>query len=76
MIKLGTKNGLSGYFWARISKNYCSIGNQHLRICLIANSGKKQKCLNLGAKIFYLGIFGLEYENNIVIFEISTFEFV
>ena len=30
---------------------------------------KKQKCLNLGPKISELGIFGLEFENNIDIFE-------
>ena len=37
---------------------------------------KKQKCLNLGPKIPDIGIFGLEFENNIVMFEISTLEFV
>ena len=37
---------------------------------------KKQKCLNLGAKICYLGIFVLEFENNVVIFEGSTLKFV
>ena len=47
---------------------------------------KEQKCLNLGPKMSYfwyfwpkmhcLGIFGLEFENNIVIFEISTLKFV
>ena len=37
---------------------------------------KKQKCLNLGQKGLELCIFGLEFENNIVIFEIGTLEFV
>ena len=37
---------------------------------------KKQNCLNLGPKRLELCIFGLEFENNIVIFEISTLEFV
>ena len=37
---------------------------------------KKQKCLNLGLKGLELCIFGLEFENNIVIFEIGTLEFV
>ena len=37
---------------------------------------KKQKCLNLGQKRLELCIFGLEFENNIVIFEIGTLEFV
>ena len=36
---------------------------------------KKQKCLNQGPKMPYLGVFGLEFENNIVIFEISTLKF-
>ena len=37
---------------------------------------KRQKSLNLGPKMSYLGIFGLEVENNNVIFEISSLEFV
>ena len=40
------------------------------------NFVKKQKCLNLGPKIPYLGIFGPEFLKTIVIFEISTLEFV
>ena len=38
------------------------------------NSGKK--CLSLGTKIRFSGIFGMKFENNVVIFEISTLEFV
>ena len=34
MPKFGTKNALSGYFWARILKNYRHIWNQHSRIYL------------------------------------------
>ena len=30
----------------------------------------------MGQKLPYLGIFGLEFEKHIVIFEISTFEFI
>ena len=63
--KFGTKNALFGFIWGRILKNYCHISNQHPQICLI-----------LEPKMSYLGIFGLEFENNIVIFEYSTFEFV
>ena len=37
---------------------------------------KKQKCLNLGLKMPYLDNFGLKFENNIVIFEITTLEVV
>ena len=35
---------------------------------------QKQKLLNLGPKILYLGISGLELENVIVTLEINTFE--
>ena len=34
---------------------------------------KKQKYLNLRSKMPHLSIFGLEFENNIVIFQISLF---
>ena len=37
---------------------------------------QKLKSLNLGSKMSYLGIFGLKFENNIFIFEISALEFV
>ena len=37
---------------------------------------KKEQCQNLGPKLPYLGIFALPFETNIVIFEISTLEFV
>ena len=36
----------------------------------------KLKSLNLGSNMSYLGIFGLKFENNIFIFEISALEFV
>ena len=42
----------------------------------LRNFVEKWKCLNLGPKIPYLGIFGLEFENNVVIFEITTLELV
>ena len=41
----------------------------------LQNFSEKQKCLNLGPKMPGLGNFGLEFENNIVIFDISTLEF-
>ena len=42
----------------------------------LQNFVKKQKFLNLGPKISYLGVFGLELkEKTIVIFEISTLGF-
>ena len=51
MPKFGTQNALFGYFWARISKSYFYISNQHPRVCLIAKFREKnakiwnQKCL-------------------------------
>ena len=76
MPKLGTKDALFGYFWAEIRKQYCHIRKQHPRICLIAKFCEIMKMLKLGPKIPYLGIFGMEFENNIVIFDISTLKFV
>ena len=35
-----------------------------------------KKKITLGPKLAYLGIFGLKFEKAIVIFEISTLEFV
>ena len=57
-----TKNVLFEYFWARILKNYCQIWNQHTWICLIAKYCEIMKMpKNLGPKVPYLGIFGLEF---------------
>ena len=65
-----------GIFELKFEKNCSHIWNQHPQICLIANFAKKQKCLNLGPKMCDSGIFRLEFEKSIVIFEISTREFV
>ena len=68
-----TKNSLFGYFGTRdLKKLLSNLKSAHY----FQNFTKKQKCLNLGPKMPDLFIFGLELENNIVIFEISTFEFV
>ena len=59
-LNLGPK---FGFFWTRIWKKYCHIGNQHPQICLIAKFRKKiQKRLSLGQKMPYLGTFGLEFQ--------------
>ena len=52
------------------------IGNQHTRICLTVKFREKVKMPNLGPKMPYLGIFGLEFQKTIVIFQISTLKFV
>ena len=75
ITKFGTKNALFGYFSVRILKNYFHISNQHPQICHTAKFCEKNN-LNLGLKMPYLGIFGLEFKNNIAIFEITTLEFV
>ena len=46
-----------------------------LKFVYLQNFTKKQKCLNLGSKMPDLGILGLEFENNTVIFEISTLDY-
>ena len=55
-----TKNALFGYSRARILRNYCHIWNQHPKMCQIAKFCEK-KCLNLGAKMPYVAVFGLEF---------------
>ena len=47
-----------------------------LEFVYLQNLGQKLKCLNLRPEILNLGIFGLEFENNIVIFGMSTLAFV
>ena len=82
-LNLGLKNALFWYFWARILKSYCHIWNQHP---LFANFCEEARMSKFGTKNALLrlfltkntliGFFGLEFENKIVIFEISTLEFV
>ena len=86
MPKSGPKSTLFGCFWARILKNYCHIGHQHLQISVIAKLYKETKMLKFGTKNALLGIFdekcliwvflGKNFKKNIVIFEISTLKFV
>ena len=47
-----------------------------LELALLQSLVQKLKSLNLRPKILHLDIFGQEFENNIVIFEISTLEVV
>ena len=85
-LHLGQKNALFGYFRARIRKSHCHIWNQRPQICLIPNLVQNKRSLNLGSKIPNLSIFdqkcliwvflGHNLEKTIVIFEISTLDFV
>ena len=42
MPKVGTKNAMFWYFWARTLKNYCHICYRHPQICLIAHFFEKK----------------------------------
>ena len=47
-----------------------------VKIAFLQSLVQRQKSLNLRPKVPDLVTFGLQFENNIVIFEISTLEFV
>ena len=70
--KLGTKNALFGYFWARIFKNYCHIWNQHPRSCLIGNFCENQKCLNLDQKCFIWVFLGKNLKTTLSYLELAS----
>ena len=86
MPKFETKISYFGIFGLQFY--FSDIWNQDTKVCLIAKFWEKtkmrkciillknKKCLNLGPKMHYLGIFGLEFSKTIVIFEISTLIFV
>ena len=65
-----------GYFLARTSKSYCHISNQYPRNYLIGEIWGKGKIPKSRTKKPYLGILRLEFENNIVTFEISNLKFI
>ena len=71
------KNSLSlGPKMLEILKDYCHIWNQHPQICQTAKFLEKMKMSKFGTKNALFGIFWLEFENNILIFEISTLNFI
>ena len=73
----GIKNALFEYFWARVLSKllpYFKPALSNLPNSKILR--KNKKCLNLETKVPYLSIFGLEFEKNILLFEISVLEFV
>ena len=73
----GTKHPFFGYSWCRIVKNYCHISNQHRQISKIPKFlERRTKCLNLGPKIAYLGIFRPDFWKSIVVLDIGTLKFV
>ena len=77
ILKFGTRNALFRYFglqfWIK-TELYLKSVPSNLSYCKVWCKTKKH--LNLWPKILYLYIFGLEFEKNILIFEISTLKFV
>ena len=69
IIKFRTNIALFDYFWAGIWKSHCCIWKKRSQIFLKPKFWAKSKSFNLGLKIPYFGIFGLEFEDTIVIFE-------
>ena len=87
MPKFGTKNTLFGYFCARILKKLLpDFKSAPSNLPIFKISRKNQKCLNLGPKVPYLGIFeqkcfiflflGNKFKKTIVRFEINTLRVV
>ena len=85
-LNLESKMPYLGYFWPRmhyfgifgldVQKSYRHIWNQHPQICLFEKFHKKAKMSKFGTKMPDLSVFGLAFENNIVIFEITSLKFV
>ena len=72
MPKFGTKNAILGYFSPKMlyfgiveqefqKKLFSYLKSASLKLSIGKISQKKQKCLNMGPKIPYLGIFGVEF---------------
>ena len=66
-----------GIFGLELENNIITFEISTLEFVYLPNFAKKRKCLNLGPKMPYLGVFGLELKiKTIAIFEISILEFV
>ena len=76
-LNLGPKMLYFGIFWLEFQKllSYLKSTPSNLSNCKFREK-TPQKCLNLGPKMCNTEFFGLEFEKNIVIFEITTLEFV
>lgn len=61
-------------WYLKITLSYLKSAPSKFSNCKILPENKK--CLNFGPNTLYLSIFRLQFENNIVIFEISTLQFV
>ena len=63
-------------FGLELGNNFAIFETFTITFDYLQNFTLKQKCLNFGSKVPDLGIFALQSENDIVIFEMSTLEFV
>ena len=70
-IKFRAWDVLAGIF----EKTCCYFRNHYPQISKYAKFHAKKKYLHLGQKMFFGGIFELEFKKAIVIFEISTLAF-
>ena len=70
MPEFGNKNVLFAYFWARILKKLSYFKSAPANLTNYKLSRKKQKGLNLRPTMPYLGNSVLEFESNVLIFEI------
>ena len=69
------------FIWVLLDKNLKKLQSylkSAFQICQYENFHVKfkKKKKNLGPKLFYLGIFGLEFGKTIIIFEISPLKFI
>ena len=66
-----------GIFGLKVSKTTVIFEMSAFEFVWLLNFVKKQKCLNLGPKMPYLGVFRVEFfKKSIVTFEINSLEFV
>ena len=75
MCKFRTQNALFWYFCFKNFKNYSYILNQNTRISQVLIFCDKRKCVDIGTKIPYSDLFGLELEKKTIAgFKISIVE--
>ena len=74
LFKFGTKDALFAYFLAALFKKLLSyLKSTPSRFSKIKILCKNENLLNIGSKIPYFDMFGLEFEEGIAIFETTIF---
>ena len=66
MRKFRTQNALFWYFCFKDFKNYSHILNQNTQINQVLIFCEKRKCVNIGPKMPYLDLFGLELKKKLL----------